>query len=188
MKVKPDSFIILTPGFPEDENDTSCLPLQQSFVRELKVQHPQLDIIILSLQYPYKQEIYKWHEVTVLSFGGRNKRGIPKLFLRQKLFSELSKLHRETSIRGLLSFWLGEGALVGSRFAERNKLIHRCWVLGQDAKKENKYAGLIRPKNDELLALSDFISMELWKNHQLHSSKAYPGIKVDGTKIGRAHV
>lgn len=177
MKPEPASFIILTPGFPENESDSSCLPLQQSFARELHNQIPELEIHILSFQYPYNEEKYQWNGMNVKSFGGRNKGGIPKLLLRRKIFQELSRLHTTTNIRGIFSFWLGECAWVGNRFAKRNKLRHLCWILGQDARKENKYPGLIRPSPFELVALSDFIAEEISNNHGIKPAlTGYPGL------------
>ena len=53
MHPENDTLIILTPGFPQSETDSTCLPMQQSFVRTLTENYPQLKIIILSFQYPY---------------------------------------------------------------------------------------------------------------------------------------
>jgi hypothetical protein len=49
-------FIILSPGFPESEADSTCLPMQQQFVRALKEMYPGLDIVVLTFQYPYHQK------------------------------------------------------------------------------------------------------------------------------------
>ena len=40
MKRNENSFVILIPGFAESETDTTCLPMQQAFVRSLEEQHP----------------------------------------------------------------------------------------------------------------------------------------------------
>jgi hypothetical protein len=36
MNNERKTFVILSPGFPENEADSTCLPLQQSFIRSLK--------------------------------------------------------------------------------------------------------------------------------------------------------
>jgi glycosyltransferase involved in cell wall biosynthesis len=177
VKHKRESFIILTPGFPGNESETNCLPLQQAFVRDLHRQHPELDIIVLTLQYPYTEGTYNWNGITVKSFNGRNRGGIGKLLVRRKVFQELGKLHSANEIKGIFSFWLGECALVGNRFANRNNLLHRCWILGQDARKENKYVELVRPDPGELVALSDFIMEEFTMNHGIRPVHlGYPGV------------
>lgn len=159
------TLVILTPGFAKDETDTTCLPLQQQLVKVLQENDPQLNIIILSFQYPYHTTKYRWLTSTVFPFNGQNKGGIARLLLRRKLNSALKKIHSQTPIYGLLSFWYGECALVGHRFASKYDLKHFCWILGQDAKKENKYPRRASLRSGELIALSDFLQTEFERNH-----------------------
>ena len=174
MNKEIGTLVILTPGFPVSEADTACLPLQQSFIRDLKVCHPELNIIILSFQYPYYETTYKWFGITVSSFNGKNKGGLKRLLLRRKLYSTLKKIKQDNKIIGLLSFWYGECALVGKRFADKYGLKHYCWILGQDARKENRYHKLIRAKPGELIALSDFLQDEFEKNHHTRPQHLIP--------------
>jgi glycosyltransferase involved in cell wall biosynthesis len=46
--------------------------------------------------------------------------------------------------------------------------------LGQDAKKANKYPKLLPPRPGELVALSDFIQNEFWKNHRIKPQFVIP--------------
>ena len=73
-----NTVVLLTPGFAASEDDTTCLPLQQSFVRRLKTIYPELNIEILAFQYPYFIGTYKWHGINVMTFNGKNKGGIPR--------------------------------------------------------------------------------------------------------------
>ncbi|MEI9943385.1 MAG: hypothetical protein WDN26_04120 [Chitinophagaceae bacterium] len=169
MKNDETTLVVLTPGFPCSEADTTCLPLQQNLVRALKETVPGLNIIILSLQYPYFKKEYKWYDNTVISFNGRNRGGIFKLLLLQKIYKELAKIYRTNKITGILSFWCGECAWIGKRFADRYQLRHYCWILGQDAKKGNKYIKRVKPASTELVALSDFLQNEFEKNHGIRA-------------------
>ncbi len=165
MNKDEKTLIILTPGFPKDEADSTCLPMQQQLIRALKETDPKLNIIVLSFQYPYHTKTYTWFNTRVIPFNGRNKGGVPRLLLRRKINIALEKIHNETPITGLLSFWYGECAAVGKQFADKYGLKHYCWILGQDAKKENKYPKRIQLKPTELIALSDFLQTEFEKNH-----------------------
>src|SRR4026208_1111333 len=158
-------LIILSPGFPKNEADTTCLPLQQNLVRSIKENYPQTNIIVLALQYPYFKKKYTWFNTTVVSFNGRNKGGIQRLLLRRQIYSELRKIATTNEIMGILSFWCGECAAVGQAFANKHGLKHFCWVLGQDAKKANNYPDRINVNADNLLALSDFLQEEFEMNH-----------------------
>ncbi|HEY2721725.1 MAG TPA: glycosyltransferase [Chitinophagaceae bacterium] len=159
------TFIILTPGFPASEADTTCLPMQQQLTLSMREAYPDLEIIVLTFQYPYHQTPYKWNGIEVVPFGGRNRGGLKKLKLRRKINRALENLNKTTSIAGLLSFWYNECAWIGKKFGEKHRIKHYCWILGQDAKKENKYPRLLRPCSAELIALSDFLQDEFEKNH-----------------------
>jgi glycosyltransferase involved in cell wall biosynthesis len=171
---KDETLVILTPGFPENEADSTCLPMQQSFIKSLKEIYPQLNIIILSFQYPYHKKKYNWFDMTVIPFGGRNKGGLSRLLLRKKINATLKEINRVNKITGLLSFWYNECALVGKRFADKNGIKHYCWILGQDARKENKYPGKIVPRAAELIALSNFVQDEFEKNHSIRPQHLIP--------------
>ncbi len=184
MNSENNTLVILTPGFPESEADTNCLPMQQSLVRCMKENNPQLNIIVLGFQYPYYKRTYKWFGITVTSFNGRNKGGLARLLLRRKIISRLNEISRNNKITGILSFWVGECAWVGKNFADRHHVKHYCWILGQDAKKENKYPGRIHAKENELIALSDFLQDEFEENHGTRPMHVIPpgtGTKGPGT-------
>src|SRR5688572_21645957 len=127
--------------------------MQQTFVRSIKENYPHINIIILSFQYPYFKKEYKWFDTTINSFNGQNKGGIPRILLRRELYAALKKIKASTEIVGLLSFWYGECAAVGQAFAKKHDLKHFCWILGQDAKKENKYPRRLHLRPGNLVAL-----------------------------------
>ncbi len=164
---KGDTLIVLTPGFPANEDDSTAVPAQQVFVRNLKQNFPQVNIIVLAFQYPYSASEYQWNGIKVISFGGRNRGNMFRIFNWTRVRRKLRQLNRQYHIIGLLSFWMGECALIGSRFAKKNKLRHYSWILGQDAKPWNKYFNYIEPNADELIALSDFIADEFDRNYQV---------------------
>lgn len=165
MKTK-GTLVVLTPGFAASEEDSTCLPMQQSLIRTLGDIYPQLKIIVLSFQYPYEYKKYTWHQATVYSFNGRNKGGIHRLLLRRKIIDTLLQIHRAEKIVGLLSFWYGECAAIGKIVGRKYNIKHCCWLLGQDARRGNKYPQRLSLHANELIALSDFIQAEFKKNFE----------------------
>lgn len=110
--------------------------------------------------------------------GGRNKGGLHRLLLWHKIRKQLKKLAAENLIVRVISFWCGETAFLGKRFADNQYVPWYCWILGQDAKKENHYVKRINPSTDELLALSDFIADEFERNHGIRPANyLLPGIE-----------
>lgn len=167
MNTKKRTFLILTPGFAANESDTTCLPFLQTFLKGVKGNYPELHIIVLAFQYPYRRDLDLWNGIEVFSFNGRNRRKLFKLLLWKRILNKLEKLNHETNIVGLLSIWCHECAFIGKKFSNKHRLKHYCWIWGQDAKKENKFVKRIRPKGDEIVALSDFLQSEFEKNFSI---------------------
>jgi glycosyltransferase involved in cell wall biosynthesis len=162
---KPRSFIILSPGFPKDESDSTCLPAQQAFVLALKNNYPSIKVIVISFQYPHRSARYTWNGVEVISLNGRGRAQFFRLILWMKVWLTLKRINRETEITGLLSLWVGECALVGKYFSGKYSLKHKIWILGQDAKSDNNYVQRIRPVENELVAMSEFLQQTFLQNH-----------------------
>ena len=81
MKQADQALVILTPGFPGTEADSTCLPAQQLFIKALNKNFRDLKIIIVSVQFPFVVSEYEWYGNTVIPLNGRNKSKIFKLLL-----------------------------------------------------------------------------------------------------------
>lgn len=171
------TLVILTPGFAKDESDTTCLPMQQSVIKNLNKNYPHVNVIVLALHYPYFKKTYQWFGNTVTSFDGRNRGRLFKLFFWKRLHAKLKKIHQNHGIDGILSFWYLECAFIGNRAARKYGARHYCWSWGQDAKKNNRYASLRFLRDDELVAFSDFLQKEFEKNYGIRPAHVItPGI------------
>lgn len=180
MSEKKGAIIILTPGFPENEEDRNCLPERQTFVLALKKVNPGSQIIVLSFQYPFSKKKYKWNGIDVYSFNGRNKARLNRLMIWIRVWKRLRLIIKRYKIEGILSFWLGECAFVGNIFSRRFQIKHYIWLLGQDARPGNKYVSLIKPNPYSLIAISDFIADEFFKNYLIMPRHIIPtGIDTD---------
>jgi glycosyltransferase involved in cell wall biosynthesis len=167
-------LIVLTPGFPANEQDSTCLPAQQLFIKKFAKGYPTVTIIVLSLHYPYINTLYHWNGVLVIPFNGRNKKKADKLLLWRKVWKTLRAIRNRETIIGLLSFWCTECALLGHYFSRRFKLLHYCWILGQDAKKDNRFVRFIKPVPLELIALSPFLAGTFERNHNIRPAHMIP--------------
>lgn len=177
-------LIILTPGFPADEADITCLPAQQRFIQILQQNFPGRNMIIVTVQYPAVSKEYHWNNVKVISLGIQ--KGFYKRFAWMKIWNTLKQLRRENEIAGLLCFWCTEHSLPAFWFARTYHLPHYCWILGQDAKKNNHVVKLIRPRASELIALSDSLADEFYKNYRITPRYVIP-MGVDGNLSHENH-
>lgn len=174
MAADNHTLIIITPGFAKDEQDSTCLPLQQQLILSFREVHPALNIVILSLHYPLHTQPYQWHGIKVIPFDGRGKGGLSKWLLRKKLLKTLDGIHTQSPITSLLSFWCGEAAAIAKSYADKYNITHRCWILGQDAKAGNPFVKRMKPKAGELVALSDFLQREFERNHGVKPASVIP--------------
>ena len=177
MNRKDKTLIILIPGFPADEHDSTCLPFPQAFVRNLKALNPSLHIKVLAFQYPFFESVYKWHGVEVRAFNGRNRGGFRHWMLWNNIRRSLKKIFQEEKVIGILSFWMGETAWIAKYAAAKYNVRYFTWLMGQDAKKNNRYVTITRVKSESLIALSDFLSDEYFRNYKIRPSNTIlPGI------------
>jgi len=179
MNNPAQTLVILSPAFPKNESELNWVPLQQSLVKELKQQFPELNIIVLSFFYPYETMEYSWHDVRVIAYNGRGKRKLKRLKLWGDVWKKLNKIRKSNNTIGIFSFWCGECALIGNYFGRLYGIKHYCWICGKDAKKENKFPRFIRARANELIALSDFLQNEFGENHGTRPGIVIPpGIDV----------
>lgn len=161
------TLVIITPAFPANEAETFWVPSQQLMVKALQKNFPDLRIIILTLLYPYQAATYTWNGMEITSFNGNHKRKLRRIFLWRSVWKKLTTITNNHDVIAILSFWCGECAFIGNRFAKRKSLKHFSWICGQDARKINKWVRFIRPAEHELLAMSPFLAEEFYKNHNI---------------------
>lgn len=181
------TLLIITPGFPKNEADTTCLPSQQLFILALNRVEPALNIVILSYEYPFFSKTYRWHGNTVISLNRWKKGFLNKCRTALDIYKVLQNQYKEKEVIGLLSFWCTEGALVGKYFAKLHGLFQYTWILGQDAKKGNKYVRWMSPRAEELIAMSDFLANEFYKNHKVLPGHIVPN-GIDTSLFGQDEV
>lgn len=175
-----ETLLILIPGFPKDEADSTCVPFPQAFIRNLKRHDPSRNIVVIAFQYPFIKSIYEWHGVQVHAFGGKNKGGLSRLMLWRKISRRIKTIIEENNVIGILNFWLGECALVSKHVARKYDIRSLTWMMGQDAKKENTYFKRIKPTGESLIALSDFVAGEFFKNYGFRPAHTIP-LAIDST-------
>jgi glycosyltransferase involved in cell wall biosynthesis len=165
MRTKKKALVMLSPGFPSGASDHNCLPERQVMVKAIARNFPGCEMVVLSFQYPFESREYEWEGIKVVSLGGRNRGRIFRLMTWCRAWIWLMRFRKRYDVVGLLSFWLGECAFVASRFARMHGLTHYCWLLGQDARAGNKYVRWSGLKDENLIALSHFLSGEFSRNY-----------------------
>ena len=155
-------IVIITPGFPADENDFLTIPPLQEFLKSFKSHFPLSKITVLAFQYPYQIKKYNWNGIKVISFAGKNK-SVTKPMLWRRIIKEAKIINEEEPFTVIHSLWLGECAMIGNILAKKFNCKHVCTLMGQDVKSSNKYLGLLKNKNITIVALSKNQSDQFFK-------------------------
>lgn len=168
----PPALVLLSPGFPRDEQDSTCLPALQQLVSALRQGYPGWHIVVVALQYPYPRRCYRWQGLPVISLGCR--RGFYLRLRILDLWALLRRLRRRYPVKGLLTFWCTECALVSTYFGRRHGLPHYIFLMGQDARPGNRLVPLIRPAPRSLIALSPSLADTFARSHGIRPSHLIP--------------
>lgn len=142
MNFNGKHIVFLTPGFAQNEQDSTTIPAIQIYIKALKANNPEIKITIISFQYPFVSLPYTWFGCDVIPLNGKNKHVKRPLLYRTSL-KLLSQLHKKLPIHFIHSFWLGECALIGYTFSKGNQIKHLTTLMGQDVLKRNFFGKIL---------------------------------------------
>jgi glycosyltransferase involved in cell wall biosynthesis len=147
-------ILIITPGFPKDETDDTCIPPLQEFLNSFTSLFPDSKFTVISLHYPYLYQKYFWKGIPVFPLSGKDA-GIKKPFLWYNAIKLAKKIHTRNRIDIIHSFWLGECAMLGYRLSIKLNLPHLNTLMGQELNVSNRYFRFINLKKMKVAALSE---------------------------------
>lgn len=146
-------ILILTPGFPKDENDFNCIPPLQEFLVKFSQTYPLAKISVITFQYPYHQAEYVWNGIEIISLKGENSK-IKKPLVWLKSYSNAVRINNSHPIDVIHSLWLGECAMIGNILSKKFNCEHICTLMGQDVKISNRYLRWLKNNKTKFIALS----------------------------------
>ncbi len=162
---KPSKNILfLTPGFPADENDSTCIPALQDFIKGLRLQEPDLAISIISLHYPEQKNVYHWQGCKVYALGAANCKFPKRYYYWRALKSQVLQLHQREPFDLIHGFWFDEVTYVVNEFKHRLSIPIYCTFMGQEGVTANRYSKRIDLPEGNLVALSDFQHKDIVSN------------------------
>jgi glycosyltransferase involved in cell wall biosynthesis len=167
MKSVTKHIVLLTPGFPQSESDTTCIPALQIFAAHLS-QMQNYTVSVITFHYPATLSKYNWNGIPVYPLGSASRLAKPLLWRKARI--TLEQIHAENPITAAHSFWLGECALVGHWFSKKHQVKHLTTLMGQDALKNNFYAKLLPLRKLQLITLSAFHQTVFRKNYNIETN------------------
>jgi len=168
-------ILLLVPGFPENNNDSTCIPPLQLLVQELQEQYGnELLLQVIAFQYPFQRGSYSWNGIPVYSAGGKNS-GFPwRIITWLRILLKISSLHKKQPVDVVHSFWLNECAFIGQWVSRLTGAKHIAHVMGQDVLSSNKYIRYLNTDSMLVIANSNFSALTLEKNFGIKPGAVIP--------------
>ncbi len=166
-------ILIITPGFPKDENDSTCVPYLQDYLIALSKIIGVENIKVISTQYPFKKNIYFWKGIEVIPSGGENKKSFHYYFTLKRTMKNISRLFKKENYV-VHAFWLGEAAFIGNRTVKKFFTHMIVTLMGQDVKPGNRVKQYLQSDTTWFVALSKNQSDTFQKNYNLKADDIIP--------------
>ncbi len=152
-------IVFVTPGFAEDENDTTCIPPLQMLVKNMLRRGVKIDII--ALEYPFHSKPYSWHAARVFPCGGANRRWLKWRTYFRSIYRFVA-LTDEGKVDYIHAFWLDFPMNLARSMSNGEKIPWYATAMGQDVftagKKIEKLGETIA---QHLVAVSEYQNAEL---------------------------
>lgn len=161
-------LVFLTPGFPQSEEDSTTIPALQIYIKKLQQSLPEMDITVITFQYPFSNKIYDWNGIKVVPLNGKNQR-IKKILIWNKAIKKIKKIRQKSPSIVLHSLWIGECSFIGQKLAVKYAVRHITTAMGQDVDSSNRYVKYLKKSNAPIVTLSKNHADLLLKNHALKS-------------------
>ena len=144
----------LVPGFPADENDSTCIPPLQLFIKHFAESYSDFNLFVVAFQYPFKRGSYKWNNIPVYSAGGKGRGGFFRLLTWLWVIYFFVRIQMKTKVKGVHSFWMSECALIGNILSKVFRIPHINSLMGQDVKASNRYLRYVNKNNLRITSVS----------------------------------
>lgn len=147
--------LLVTPGFPADENDFLCIPPAQLMLRALTVRKPDVRLSVLALHYPAEKRHYRWHGIGVQAIGGANRRWPFRLVHLLQAWQAAALFDRDHPFTHVHSLWLTDAAATAWWIARGRHCPLSLTAMGQDVLQRNPYLARLARSSAALVAISD---------------------------------
>lgn len=131
-------LLLITPGFPRDAMDSTCVPPLQEYLIALRAARPDLSIAVIATQYPFVRAAYSWQGIMVHPCDGRN-----SLLRRPGAVRRAQRAFRSIAgygpIRCVHSLWIGHASAFAAQCATSATAPHVVTAMGQDARDAQRW-------------------------------------------------
>lgn len=121
--------IFITPGFPKNEDDTTCIPALQIYAKALK--EDGVKVSVIAIHYPFMKDAYLWQGIEVFPLNGQNKK-FRTLQLRRKALKKIKAINERDHVDIIHSFWLHETTKIAKFVSKDLNIRLVATAMGQE--------------------------------------------------------
>ncbi len=175
-------ILFITPGFPENEQDSACIPALWIYAKGLS--ESGVKVSIITLQYPFRKGKYKWNGISVFPLNGANKK-VKQLLLTNKAIKSAIKIHEENPVDVVHSFWLHRATEIAMKVGQSLNVPVLATAMGQEMR--NPKSNFEKWKNVDIpiISISEFQSDALKREGVVPTQIIPWGIDYFGIKDKR---
>lgn len=176
-----ENILIITPGFPIDEQDDVCIPSLQLYLTALIDSEYNVNILVISLYYPFTAVEYYWKNIRVVALGYSQGTLVSRILCSFKAQTAILKHLNGFRPTLIHSFWINHTALLANRLSRKFKTPHIATMMGQDVFYTSKLRFLLKQKELCLIAVSEFQKdkSQISVNEVIHWGLPLSEFKVD---------
>jgi glycosyltransferase involved in cell wall biosynthesis len=171
-------ILLLVPGFPKDEDDSTCIPALQQHVYHFAKFSPDIHVGVIAFQYPYIKRKYSWYGIEVYPCGGEGRRRFGRLITWLTAIKYILRMHFNSKILLIHSFWLEECAFVGQLMSKILFVKHIASIMGQDALQSNLYLKYLS-HSSMIITAGSYNAADIFYNSTGHRVNAIIPIGLD---------
>ena len=147
-------ILLITPGFPKNEDDENCIPPLQDYARILAGDNER-KVSVITLQYPAEKGCYDWFGIKVHSCGGNDTRFPKRLIIWNDAVRAFKTIYCNLSVDVIHSFWLSECTLIGNYLSSKFRIKHFTTFMGKEISAPNHYLRFLKLKKLKIICLSN---------------------------------
>lgn len=148
-------ILFITPGFPESEADSQCIPALWIYAKALF--DSGMEVSIISLQYPFVEKQYYWNGISVYPLNGGNKK-IKQLTLSKKAIRRAQEIHRNEPIDLVHSFWLHRATEIALKVRKSLRVPMLATAMGQEVRNPKRSFAKWKDADFPIVSISEFQS------------------------------
>ena len=161
-------ILFLSPGFPQNQQDSWVVTYFANYIKAFKNSNSEIQISIVTLEYPYLGQLYNWNTVPIYSMV-TTKHKIYKPLKWIKVINLVKDINRKSKITTIHSLWLRECSFLAQHLGKMIKAKVICSAMGTELKSPNPYLRWINFNKIHLVAVSEFMQSHIKEKLKLDS-------------------